>query len=300
MTLFRGVYAVVCTPFDAAGEVDEPALRRHMRWLLDEGRVHGIIPTGSTGEFAFLTAQERRDVLETTLAEVDGKVPVIAGAAACSTRETIANVSMAERAGADGVMIVSPYYGHLSQQELYCHFRTVAESTRLPIIVYNNPGTSGSDILAETLARLAELENIAAVKESTGIMQRVNEIMRLCGDRLAVLCGCDTLPLEMFLMGVKGWVAAPANSIPRECVQLFELAVERKDYGAAWDLYAVLLPLFELFEGSGQYVQLNKAALEMQGRSIGDPRPPLLPATEDRREQLRAIMDRIGALGAVR
>lgn len=295
MTLFRGVYAVVCTPFDAAGEVDEAALRRHLRWLLDDGGVHGIIPTGSTGEFAFLTAEERHRVLMTTLSEVNGKVPVVAGAAACATRETVRNVAAAERAGADGVMIVSPYYGHLSQDELYHHFRAVAESTPLPVIIYNNPGTSGSDILAETLARLAELKNIAAVKESTGMMQRVYEIMRLCGNRLAVLCGCDTLPLEMFLMGVEGWVAAPANSIPRECVQLFELAVERKDLTAARQLYAVLLPLFELFEGSGQYVQLNKAALEMMGRPIGDPRPPLQPATAERREQLRTILSVIRA-----
>jgi 4-hydroxy-tetrahydrodipicolinate synthase len=126
-------------------------------------------------------------------------------------------------------------------------------------------------------------------------MQRVNEIMRLCGDRVAVLCGCDTLPLEMFLMGVEGWVAAPANAIPRECVALWDLAVVQQDLAAARVLYDVLLPLFELFEGSGQYVQLNKAALERLGRPIGRPRLPLLPASDERQAELAAIMDRIAA-----
>ncbi len=299
MARFEGVYAVTCTPFDTEGAVDEAALRRHIRWMLDEGGVHGIIPTGSTGEFAYLDNDELRRVLDVTLEEVDGQVPVIAGAAACATRETIRRARDAEEAGADGVMIVSPYYGHLAQEELYAHFRAVAESSALPIILYNNPGASGSDVLAETVARLAEFENIAAVKESTGEMQRVNEIMRLCGDKIEVLCGCDTLPLEMFKMGVRGWVAAPANSIPRECVALYTLAVERGDDAAARALYDTLLPLFELFEGTGQYVQLNKAALAMMGRPIGAPRPPLLPVSEARRSELRGILAAIHAYEVV-
>jgi 4-hydroxy-tetrahydrodipicolinate synthase len=286
---------VTCTPFDADGEVDEAALRRHLRWMLDEGGVHGIIPTGSTGEFAFLTEAERQRVVAVTLEEARGRAPVIAGAAACSTRETIRYAQYAEKAGADGVMVVSPYYGHLSQEELYRHFRAVAESIAIPVMLYNNPGTSGSDIQAETVARLADVKNVVAIKESTGQMQRVNEIMRLCGDRVAVLCGCDTLPLEMFLMGVEGWVAAPANAIPRECVALWDLAVVQQDLAAARVLYDVLLPLFELFEGSGQYVQLNKAALERLGRPIGRPRLPLLPASDERQAELAAIMDRIAA-----
>jgi 4-hydroxy-tetrahydrodipicolinate synthase len=294
MAQLEGVFAVSCTPFDAAGEVDERVLRRHVLWMLDEG-VDGVIPTGSTGEFAFLSEDERRRVLAVTLEAAGGRVPVYAGAAACATRETVRHARHAEQAGADGVMIVSPYYGHLSQDELYHHFRAVSESIAIPVILYNNPGTTGSDVLAETVARLAELRNIVAVKESTGEMQRVNEIMRLCGDQIEVICGCDTLPLEMFLMGVRGWVAAPANAIPRECVALYRLAVEQRDIMAARDLYDILLPLFELFEGSGQYVQLNKAALEMQGRSIGAPRPPLLPVTEERRAQLRGILDSITA-----
>lgn len=288
---FRGVYAVACTPFDSQGNLDEAALRRHLRFLMDECRVHGIIPTGSTGEFAFLSEAEHRRVMEVTLEEVDKKVPVYIGTAACSTRDTIRHSQAAQMAGADGVMVVSPYYGHLDQEELYHHFASLAREVDLPIIVYNNPGTSGSDILAPTVARLAQFANIAAIKESTGIMQRTTEIMRLCGDQIEVLCGCDTLVLEMFLMGVEGWVAAPANVVGKQCVELYEAAVEQKDWVKARQLYLQLLPLTDLFESSGKYVQLAKAGLEMMGRSIGEPRKPLLPASPELRQTLKHLLD---------
>jgi 4-hydroxy-tetrahydrodipicolinate synthase len=292
---FRGVYAVSCTPFDDRGAVDEAALRRHLRWLVDEGGVHGVIPAGSTGEFAFLTRAERQQVVEIAIDEVKGRVPLLAGAAACSTRETIEYAQQAQRLGADGVMVVPPYYGHLSQEELFQHFNSLAQNLDIAIMLYNNPGTSGSDILPETVARLAEHKNIAAVKESTGEMQRVHELQDACGERIEVLCGCDTLPLEMFAMGVEGWVAAPSNVIARYCVQLFSLAVEKRDFAAARGLYARLLPLFAMFEGTGQYVQLNKAGLEILGRPIGKPRPPLLAPSAAQTQQLKAILDAIYA-----
>lgn len=298
-TRFRGVFAVSITPFDTRGEVDEPALRRHVRWLLDEGHVHGMIPNGSTGEFAFLSEAERRRVAQVVMDEVRGQVPVLIGAAACSTRETVAQAQFAQSIGAQGVMVIPPYYGHLSQAEIFAHFDTLAQAIDIPIMLYNNPGAAGSDILPETVARLAERPNIVAIKESTGIMQRVNEIQRLCGERIQALCGCDTLPLEMFLVGVEGWVAAPSNTVPSQCVALYELAVEKKDLPAARALYDRLLPLFALFEGSGQYVQLNKAALTMLGHAVGIPRPPLLLPDGPTQARLKEIVEGIYAFGKV-
>ncbi len=288
---YRGVFAVTCTPFDAQGDLDEAALRRHLRFLIDDCGVHGIIPSGSTGEFAFMTEAERIRVMETTLDEVAGQVPVIVGAAACSTREAISYAQRAEQAGADGVMVVSPYYGSLSQNELYDHFASLARNVSLPIVVYNNPGTSGSDILPPAVARLAEFDNIAAIKESSGIMQRATEIMRLAGNRIEVLCGCDTLALEMLQMGVEGWVAAPANVVGKQCVELYQAAVVEKDFDKAQELYHRVLPLFDLFESSGQYVQLAKAGLQMLGRSIGEPRRPLLPPEPALVDRLKSILD---------
>jgi 4-hydroxy-tetrahydrodipicolinate synthase len=276
--------------------VDELALRKHIRYLIDTCGVHSIISNGSTGEFAFMTEAERTRVMEITLDEVNQKVPVIIGAAACSTRETIQNAQRAKDAGADGVMVVSPYYGSLSQEELYQHFATLAQSVSIPIIVYNNPGTSKSDILPATVARLAEFDNIVAIKESSGEMQRVSEIMRRCGDKIEVLCGCDTLVLEMFQMGIEGWIAAPANLIGELCVELFDLAVEQKDFNRAKELYYKILPLTSLFESSGKYVQLAKAGLMMRGMSIGEPRKPLLLPDSQLQEELRAILDSLGLI----
>ena len=286
-----GVYVVVCTPFTADDAVDEGTLRRHIRFLLESG-VHGVIPTGSTSEFASLSEGERKRIVDITLDEVDGRVPVVAGAAAVSTRDTIMYSQYAESAGADGVMIVPPYYCHPTERELVQHYQAVAESIHLPIMLYNNPWTSGVDMLPTLVARLAEIENVSYVKESSGDMRRVSEIMRLCGDRMTVFCGADNLALEMLAVGVQGWVAAPANAIPRQCVQLYELVAVKKDLEQARELYLKMLPYFTALE-SGQFVQYVKASLEILGKPIGAPRRPLLrPAEEDYRkleEILRAM-----------
>ncbi len=292
---FRGVYAVPCTPFAQRGEVDEAAMRKHLRFLLDDGGVHGIIPTGSTGEFAFLSPDERRLVLEIAIDEVGGSVPVIAGAAGVSTRETIGYAQSAQEAGADGVMVVSPYYGHPDQDELYHHFKDLAESIDIPVMLYNNPGAAGVDITPPLVARLAELDGIAAIKESTGEMQRVAEIMRLCGDDIEVMCGCDTLPMEMFSIGVQGWVAAPSNVVPKQCVELYDLVAVEGDLEKGRELYFKLLPLFTMFESTGKYVQLSKAALDIMGRPIGAPRQPLLPVSDELRSELETILETVFA-----
>jgi len=280
---WSGVYVVVCTPFTENGDLDEATLRRHIRFLLEAG-VHGVIPTGSTSEFASLSEAERKRVADITLDEVRGTVPVVVGTAAVSTRDTIMYSQYAEAAGADGVMIVPPYYCHPTERELYHHYEAVAESIHLPIMVYNNPWTSGVDMQPALLARLSEIENVAYVKESSGDMRRVSEIMRLCGDRLTIFCGADNLALEMFAVGIQGWVAAPANAIPRQCVRLYELAAVKKDLDQARALYLKMLPYFTALE-SGQFVQYVKASLEILGKPVGAPRRPLLrPAEEDYRK----------------
>lgn len=292
---YKGIFAVVCTPFNEKGKVDEGALRQLIRWLIDDCKVHGIVPCGSTGEFAFLTEQERKLVVSISIDEVKEQLPVIVGAAACATGEVIEYSNCYKDMGADGVMVVPSYYGHLNQDELFYHYSTIAKNTDLPLIVYNNPGTSGSDILPPTIARLAEYDNIVALKESTGIMQRVIDINLVAGDKIEVLCGCDTLALEMFAMGVEGWIAAPANVAAKQCVKLYHLAVEQNDIAAAASYYKTIRPLFDLFEGTGQYVQLAKAGLEMIGHPAGEPRKPLLPVSLELKDKLKAILDVIEA-----
>ena len=293
MKEFRGIYAVLCTPFTNDDTIDEAALRNQLRYLVDEGGLHGVIPTGSTGEFAALTEDERKTVAEITIDEVNGAIPVVVGTAAVSTKKTIEYSQMAQRAGADGVMVVAPYYCHPNEEEMFCHFRSLAQNIDIPLILYNNPGTSGVDMQPELVARLAEFDNVDYIKESSGDMTRLTEIMRLCGDKIKVFCGCDTLTMEMFIIGAVGWVAPAANIIPAQCVRLFELAAEQKDLAKAKELYFKLLPLFGMFENTGQYVQLTKTGLGMLGRSFGKPRKPLLPPTEEVQNQLKKILDSI-------
>ncbi len=286
----KGILAVVVTPFDDSGKVDENALRSHIRFLLDEGKVHGIIPAGSTGEFAALTDAEYRLVVETVIDEAGGAAPVVAGAAAVSTAKTIENSRFARQAGADGVMVVSPFYCHPDQRELLIHFKTLAENVDIPIMLYNNPGTSGVDIMPDVVAELAEYDNVNYIKESSGDMSRLMEITRLCGDGIKVLCGCDTLTLEMFTMGAVGWIAPAANIIPQKLVRFYELAVEEGDAAGARDLYFKLMPLLKMFEDSGKYIQFSKAGLDIVGRSCGKPRPPLLPPTDEELAKLKSVL----------
>ncbi len=288
--ILQGVFAVLCTPFTQNDEVDEAALRKHVRYLIDEGKSHGIIPNGSTGEFVALSQAERNVIAEIVIDEVAGKVPVVVGAASVSTKETITYTQHAQNAGADGVMIVPSYYCHPNEEEIFGHYKTIAQNTDIEIILYNNPGTSGVDMHPELIARLAGFERISYVKESSGDMTRVAEIQRLCGDKMRVFCGCDNLSLEMFMMGAVGWIVPAGNMIPQLCVELYELAAVEKDFEKARQLYFKLLPLFTMFETTGQYIQLTKAGLEILGRAYGIPRRPLLPPTAEHKQQLREIL----------
>lgn len=292
---FQGIYAVLVTPFTDDDKIDEEKLRRHVRYLVDEGRVHGIIPTGSTGEFAALSDDERMQIADTVISEVNKAIPVVVGTAAVATKDTIRFSQYAQKAGADGVMVVPPYYCHPDEREIYEHYKALAESIDVPIVLYNNPSTSGVDMMPELVARLAEFDKISCIKESSGDMTRVAAIQRLCGDKMTVFCGCDTLAMEMFAIGAEGWVAPAANVIPKQCVQLYELVAVQKDLVKARQLYFKLLPLFMMFESTGQYVQLTKAAMEILGRPYGVPRKPLLAPSKETLDKFKKILNDIVA-----
>ena len=287
---FQGIYAVLVTPFTKDDKIDEKTLRKHIRSLVNVGKVDGIMPTGSTGECAALSDEERMLVADITISEVNGAVPVVVGTSAASTNAAIRFSQYAQKIGADGVLTLPGYYSHPDPREIAGHYKALSDSINIPIMVYNNPGPSGVDMKPDLIAKLAENENVSYVKESSGDMSRVAAIQRLCGEKLTIFCGCDSLALEMFLMGACGWVAPPANLIPRQCSQLFELGYIKKDIRKAKQLYLKLLPLFTLFESSGKYVQLTKAGLEILGRPYGTPRKPLLPPDKDLLAEFKKIL----------
>ncbi|MHC4742509.1 MAG: 4-hydroxy-tetrahydrodipicolinate synthase [Planctomycetota bacterium] len=294
--LFEGVYSALVTPMTDDEEVDYRMLSGFANYLIEEGRVHGLIPLGSTGEYYALTDQEREAVVKTTLEAAAGRVPVLVGANGGSTRQIVAYSRQAQQLGAAGLLLAAPYYSLPTQDELYRHFKTVNDAVGIPIMLYNYPGRTGVDMKPDLIERLAELRNIRYVKESTGDATRVTEIIRRCGERISVFCGCDTLALESFMMGAVGWVGGVVNALPNAHVRLFELAVGNKDLPAARELYYRLLPVLALMEGAGRYTQFVKAACALNGHPVGPPRRPLCSAGDDdilRLKELLASFDAV-------
>jgi 4-hydroxy-tetrahydrodipicolinate synthase len=288
-TRFQGVFAALVTPMTAAEDIDRDTLAGLVDYLVSEG-VHGLIPLGSTGEYYALSAQEREDVLKTTLEAAAGRVPVVAGANAGSTREVVRYCRQAEQMGAAGVLLAAPYYSLPRPDELLEHFRVVNDAIGIPIMLYNYPGRTGVDMPPDLIERLAELGRVQYVKESSGDVTRISQIIRRCGDKIAVFCGCDTIALESFVLGVAGWVGGVANVLPRRHVELYQLAVVQKDFLAAREIYYKLLPVLAAMEGGGKYTQYVKACCALVGRPVGPPRRPLLPPTPEELSQLSQIL----------
>jgi len=292
---FNGVMPPIITPFKPNFELDKSSLRELIEFWI-EGGVHGLIPTGSTGEFARLTISELKNVIKIVVDQTNGRVPVLAGTASTSTQLTIELSKFAEDVGADGLQIVPPFYGTLTDEEIYQHYKAVAEAVDIPIAAYNNPITSGNDISPMILARLSELDNIHYVKEASGDTKRVHEIIRRTNGRLTVFGGCDDNMFEAMALGAKGWVAGIANITPSMCRELYELTVEKNDLEKARTLYYKLLPLGVIIESRGRFFQFIKAGIEMLGYSAGPPRPPLLPLSKTEQNELQGLLTRLNIL----
>jgi len=286
---FRGVFAALVTPMKADEEIDYGRLEAFAGHLISRG-THGLVPLGSTGEYYALSAEERERVLRVTLDAAAGRVPVVAGTNAGSTREVIALSRQAERLGCAGVMLAAPYYSLPRPEELYAHFRAVNDALGIPLMLYNYPRRTGVDLPPEFIERLARLKNVRYVKESTGEMARITELVRRCAGRLGVFCGCDTIALESLMMGAVGWVGGVANVLPASHARLFDLAAVRRDWPAARKLFYQMLPTLELMEGGGKYTQWVKAACGLMGHDCGAPRRPLAPARPAELRRLREAL----------
>ncbi len=283
---FRGVFAALVTPMKRNEEIDYSKLARFSEYLVEQG-VHGLIPLGSTGEYYALDPAERERVLKTTLEAADGRVPVLAGANAGSTRDVVAFSRQAEQLGCAGVMLAPPYYSLPRLDELFLHFKAVNDAIGIPIMLYNYPGRTGVDMPPEFIERLTGLKNIRYVKESTGEMPRITELLRRCGGRLGGFGGGDTRALESLMVGAIGWVGGVVNVLPASHVELYRLTFEQQDYAAARKLFFQMLPTLELMEGAGKYTQFVKAGCGLMGHDAGAPRRPLQAATARECQLLR-------------
>ena len=290
---FEGCFTVMVTPFVEGGDgIDVPALRRFVDWQISEG-VPGLIPLGSTGEFLSIGEEERSQVVETVVGQAAGRVPVLVGTADEWTDKAVRFSREAEQLGADGVMVVPPYYSSPTEDELFEHYRRIAEAISIPVMVYNNPNTANVDLSPRFLARLAQVDNIRYVKESSGDISRVREIDRLSGGRMTVFAGyhaCDSIRL-----GAKGWVSVCGNIVPRLSADIYNLAVRSETMDEGRELYHRLTPLLDAISGD-LYVSATKAAMRLIGMSVGDPRPPRRPLPEADVDALRQVLSNLDVL----
>jgi 1-pyrroline-4-hydroxy-2-carboxylate deaminase len=289
---WSGVLPAVTTQFDADLQVDLAATRAVQSALIADG-VHGLVALGTVGENNSLTAQEKRSVLRTAVEAAGGRVPVIAGVAELTTPAAAAFARDAEAIGATGLMLLPAMVYVPTPRELEFHFRSVAAATRLPIMLYNNPPAYRADIDVDTLRRLAEVPNIVAIKESSPDPRRFTDVINACGERFVLFAGLDDLVFEGVTLGAQGWISGLANAFPRESLALYA-ALYAGDLARARKLYRWFMPLLHLDAGH-DLVQAIKLAEEVMGRGSERVRPPRLPLSGARREEVIRRVERAAA-----
>jgi len=288
----KGIIPAMVTPFTADDKINEQSLRQLTNYLI-EGGVHGLFAVGSQGEFWALDADEKRQVFEIVIDETRGRVPVYAGTGAVTTREAIQLTQMAEEVGVDAVSVLTPFFLSLSQDELVDFYTEIAESTSLPVILYNNPGRTGINISVETVVRLArDVDNIISIKDSSGDLQLSAEYIRRTGDDFYVLMGRDTLIYGGLLYGAAGSIAASANVKPSLLVEIYDAFMEG-DLKRSLEAQRSLAPLRIAF-GLGTFPNVVKEAVNMIGIDVGRCRRPVGLLAPDKLKQLNDVLVGMG------
>src|SRR2546421_2114451 len=291
----RGCATALVTPFKQGGEIDEERLRSLIEYQI-QGGVRLLVPCGTTGESVTMSDEENERVIKITIETAKGRARVIAGAGTNSTANTIKKARFARDAGADAVLVVAPYYNKPTQAGLDAHFRAVAEAVPdTPIVLYNVPGRTSSNIAAQTTLKLArEVENIAAVKEASGNFSQIMEILRARPENFRVLSGDDAITLPMIALGADGLISVASNEAPVLMSEMVEAALEG-NWKLARDRHYRLLPLMEV-----NFIETSpgpvKAALALMGLIEENFRLPLVPVTEETREKVRAVVEELGLL----
>jgi 4-hydroxy-tetrahydrodipicolinate synthase len=284
---WTGVGTALVTPFTKSGDLDEPAVRRLGRRQIDAG-IHFLVPCGTTGENPTLTLDERVRIVEILVDEAGGRVPVLAGAGGYNTKEIIHLAGEMLKAGAAGLLSVAPYYNKPTQDGLYQHFQAIADSTPLPVVLYNVPSRTGVNIEPATVARLATLPNVVGVKEASGNISQMCEVCHLVPPEFIVLSGDDAVTLPLMAIGARGVISVASNEVPAQMVQMVE-AAERGDFAAARLLHDRLLPLMMI-----NFVESNpgpvKAAMAAMGLIDDVYRLPMVPPRQDSRERINKVL----------
>lgn len=291
MNKFRGAFVAIVTPF-IDGKLDEQGLQDLIEFQI-AGGTHGIVPCGTTGESATMSHAEHHRVVELTIKTVAGRVPVLAGTGSNSTSESIELTRAAKEAGADGALMITPYYNKPSQEGLYQHFKAVAEAVDIPIILYNVPSRTAVNMLPETVARCAQIANIVGVKEATADLNQISQVIRLCPKDFAVMSGDDFTSMPTVMIGGTGVISVTSNVAPRDMAAMMDAALAG-DIARAQELHYKLLPLMQ-----AMFIDTNpvpaKTSLAMMGKiKSGLPRLPLYKMNEANEEKLKKVLAAYG------
>jgi 4-hydroxy-tetrahydrodipicolinate synthase len=292
-TPFAGCGTALVTPFTKTGSLDEAAVRRLAVRQVDAG-IHFLVPVGTTGESPTLTPAERVRIVELLVDEVRGRVPILAGAGGYDTKEVIQAAAEMKAVGADGLLSVTPYYNKPTQEGLYQHYRVLAESTTLPIILYNVPGRTGCNMEPFTVTRLAAIANIVGIKEASGNMAQICEVCRSVPPEFIVVSGDDVMTVPMMAVGARGVISVASNQIPAEMSQMVE-AAERGDFAAARAIHERIMPLMQInfIESSPGPV---KSAMATMGLLEETYRLPLVPPRLESKEKINRVLKDLGLL----
>jgi 4-hydroxy-tetrahydrodipicolinate synthase len=284
--MFEGSFVAIVTPFKN-GKVDATALRGLIEFHIEKG-THGIVPCGTTGESATLNHAEHAEVIGLTVETCKGRIPVLAGTGSNATNEAVELTQRAQKLGADGALLITPYYNKPTQEGLYQHFCAVAKETDLPIMLYNVPSRTAVNMQPGTVARLSAIKNIVGVKEASGSLVQVSEIIASCGPDFLVISGEDALTWPILAIGGKGAISVTANLVPDKCSKLWQAAKEG-DVATAKALHYELLKLSDIL-----FIETNpipvKAALALMGKIENEFRPPLCPPTKEHLAQLTTVL----------
>ena len=289
-TVFRGMATAMVTPMNAGG-IDYEAMGRFIDWQIENG-INALVVMGTTGENATIEPEDQTEVIRYTVERVAGRIPVIAGTGTNNTEHVLRNTREACGAGADAVLVVTPYYNKATQNGLIKHFYTVADASSVPVIAYNVPSRTGVNILPKTAAALAEHPNIVGIKEASGNMAQMVEMAALCADRLDIYSGEDALTVPMMAMGAKGTISVLSNVVPRESVAMTDACIAG-DFQTAADWQCRLLPLINALFSEVNPIPA-KAAVSAMGFGEDFLRLPLTPMEEPARQKLYAEMRKLG------
>ncbi|HJT21031.1 MAG TPA: 4-hydroxy-tetrahydrodipicolinate synthase [Nitrospira sp.] len=290
--MFTGSIIAIVTPFKK-GRLDERTFGDLIEWQIAQG-TNGIVPCGTTGESATLTHDEHHRVVKLAIEVAKRRVPVIAGTGSNSTDEAISLTKHAKEAGADGALLITPYYNKPTQEGLYRHYKAIAEAVDLPLVLYNIPSRTGVNMLPTTVARLSGIKNIVGIKEGSGSVQQASDIVQTCGERITVLSGDDPLTLPMMAVGAKGVITVTANLVPREMAMLVK-SFSDGQVEEARRIHFKLSPLFAALFYETNPIPV-KEALGMMGKIDPELRLPLCPMGADTKNQLTRVLKDMGLI----